>query len=195
MPRGRPRTFDTQQALDAALTVFWRQGYEGTSMAALSEAMGVNLPSLYAAFGNKEALFTRVVDRYIEKPASYLGKAMQAPTARAAAAQALNGAIDMVCQPENADGCLLVQGALTAGPAAESVRQQLGARRAGAEALVRQRFERAKAEGDLPLTASPTQLARYLMTMIWGLSVQAAGGATRHQLKQIASLALHAWPE
>ncbi|MFA9479945.1 TetR/AcrR family transcriptional regulator [Phycisphaerales bacterium AB-hyl4] len=194
MPRGRPREFDIEQALDTALEVFWRHGYEGTSLAQLSEAMDINLPSLYAAFGNKEALFTKVVDRYIEKPASYLLKAIQQPTARAVAEQAFRGAIDMISKPGAGDGCLLVHGALASGPTAASIREQLNNRRAGAEAAVCQRLEHAKAVGDLPADADPVQLARYLMTVIWGLSVQAAGGATRRQLKQTAALAMEAWP-
>ncbi len=194
MPRGRPRAFDTEEALDAALALFWRRGYEGTSLAALSEAMGVNAPSVYAAFGNKEALFTRVVDRYIQKPPSYLHKALREPTARAVAEKAMSGAIDMVMRPANADGCLLVHGALASGPAADSIRTQLGRRRAAAEAAVRQRFEHAKDHGDLPAAADPDQLARFLMTVIWGLSVQAAGGASRKQLKQVAEVTLRSWP-
>src|SRR5690606_21928156 len=131
---------------------------------------------------------------YIEKPASYLHKALQAPTARAVAEQALVGAINMVMRPESADGCLLVHGALASSPAAESVRQALGRRRAGAEAAVRRRFERARDEGALPPAADPARLARYLMTLIWGLSVQAAGGASKKQLKDVAAMALLAWP-
>jgi len=195
MPRGRPRAFDPDEALDKAMLLFWRHGYEGTSLAALTEAMGINMPSLYAAFGNKESLFRKVVDRYIQKPASYLGKAMQEPTARAAAEKALRSAIEMVMQPNHPDGCLLVQGALASGPSAESIRKELGQRRAGGEAVVRQRFERAIAEGDLPVSVDAEKLARFLMTVIWGMSVQAAGGATREQLLEIAETAMQCWPE
>lgn len=194
MPRGRPREFDPGDALDAALEVFWQHGYEGASLQMLSEATGLSLPSIYAAFGNKQQLFTKVVDRYIEKPASYLHKAIQEPTARQVAENALTGAIEMVMTPGAGDGCLLVHGALAASPASESIRVQLNRRRAAAEAAVRQRFEQAKAEGDLPSDADPAQLARYLMTMIWGMSVQAAGGATRKQLKDVARLAMENWP-
>lgn len=194
MPRGRPRQFDTDEALDAALDLFWRHGYEGTSVAALAEAMAINVPSLYAAFGNKEALFHKVLDRYIQKPASYLLNALQQPTARAVAEQALRGAIDMAMHRRRADGCLLVQGALASGPGAEPIRAELSRRRAAAEAAVRQRFERAVAEGDLPATADPARLARFLMTVIWGLSVQAAGGAGRAQLEEVAEIAVRCWP-
>src|SRR5690349_24007163 len=146
MPRGRPREFDTEKALDAALLLFWRHGYEGTSLSELTRAMGINVPSLYAAFGNKEALFKRVVDRYIERPASYLPNALKEPTARRAAEQLFKGAIDMVVNPRHPDGCLLVQGALATGPVAGWVQRELALRRAAAESLVRRRFERAAAE-------------------------------------------------
>src|SRR5436309_14644120 len=110
MPRGRPREFDTDKALDAALLLFWRHGYEGTSLTALTGAMGINVPSLYAAFGNKEALFRKALDRYLQKPASYLPAALEEPTARRAAERLVHGAIEMVMHPRHPDGCLLVQG-------------------------------------------------------------------------------------
>lgn len=194
MPKGRPREFDLEQALDAALLLFWRHGYEGASLAALTKAMGVNTPSLYAAFGNKETLFRKALDRYLEKPASYLPAALKQPTARRAAEQLFRGAIEMAMNPRHPEGCLLVQGALVAGPASESIRKELGLRRAAAESAVRRRLERAIAEADLPPEVDPAKLARYLITVIWGLSVQAAGGATRAHLKSVAELAMRAWP-
>jgi AcrR family transcriptional regulator len=195
MPKGRPREFNIDQALDRALLLFWRHGYEGTSLAALADAMKINMPSLYAAFGNKEMLFRKVLDRYIEKPASYLPKALEEPTARGAAEKLFQGAIDMVMNPRHPDGCLLVQGALASGPVAESVRNELNRRRAAAAAAVRRRFERAVAEGDLPAGFDPAKLARYIVAVLWGLSVQAAGGATRAQLNDVAELALQSWPD
>src|SRR4051794_13410816 len=98
-PKGRPREFDADQALDAALMLFWRHGYEGTSLAALTEAMGINVPSLYAAFGNKEALFRKALDRYVQRPASYLPNALKEPTARRAVEQLFRGAVGMVMNP------------------------------------------------------------------------------------------------
>ncbi len=193
MPKGRPREFDTEKALDAALLLFWRHGYEGTSLAALTDAMGINVPSLYAAFGNKGSLFRAVLDRYLQGPAHYLPKALEEPTARAAAEKLFKGAIDMVINPCHPDGCLLVHGALASGPVADSVRKELGIHRARAEAAIRRRFQRAAAEKDLPPGADPIKLARYVITVIWGLSVQAAGGATRAQLREVAELAMRAW--
>jgi len=194
-PKGRPREFDVDQALDAALLLFWRHGYEGTSLAALTEVMGINVPSLYAAFGNKEELFKRVLDRYIQRPASYLPNSLKERTARKVVDRLFRGAIDMVMSPDHPDGCLLVQGALSSGPLGESVTRELSRRRAGAEAALRGRMEKAVAEGDLPPDVDPAKLARYVITVLWGMSVQAAGGATRAQLQEIAAIALRSWPE
>jgi AcrR family transcriptional regulator len=194
MPRGRPREFDTEEALDAALALFWRHGYEGTSLAALTEAVGVTPTSLYAAFGNKEELFRRVVDRYIAGPANYLHRAIAQPTARGVAEAALAGAIDMVMNPKHPDGCLLVHGALASHPELGPVRADLSRRRAAAEAAVRRRFERAVADGELASAADAERLAAFLMTVIWGMSVQAAGGASRADLGRAAEVAMACWP-
>lgn len=194
MPRGRPREFDAEKALDEALLLFWRHGYEGTSLSALTEAMGINMPSLYAAFGNKETLFRKVLDRYIQKPASYLPNALKERTARRVVDKLLRGAIHMTMNPEHPDGCLLVQGALVSGPFSDSVRTELNRRRAAAQAAVQKRFERAITEGDLPANAHARKLAAYVTTLIWGLSVQATGGANRTQLKEVADVALRSWP-
>ena len=195
MPRGRPREFDAEKALDAALLLFWRRGYEGTSLSELSQVMGINMPSLYAAFGGKEALFRKVLDRYVQRPASYLPNALKEPTARKAAEKLFRGAIEMVMHRSHPDGCLLVQGALASGPDSDAVRQELSERRGKAEAAIRRRFELAIKQGDLPRRVNAARLARYVATVIWGMSVQAAGGASRAELKAIAQVAMDAWPE
>lgn len=195
MPKGRPRQFDVHKALDAALLLFWRHGYEGTSLAALTKAMRINVPSLYAAFGNKETLFKKALDRYLQGPASYLPKALEQASARRAIEKLFQGAIDMVMNPHHPDGCLLVQGALASGPSAASIRKELSLRRAAAETAVRRRLERALVEGDLPAGADTGELARYILTVLWGLSVQAAGGASRAQLRSAAQMALRCWPK
>jgi AcrR family transcriptional regulator len=195
VPRGRPRTFDPDKALDRALRVFWRKGYEGASLADLTRAMRINRPSLYAAFGGKEALFRKVLDRYAEGPAAYVRAALEEPTARAVAERLLLGSADLLGDPRHPRGCLMVQGALACGGAAESVRRELAARRAAADVAVRRRLERARAEGDLPAGADPADLARYLATVVRGMAVQAAGGASRAELRRVAATALRAWPE
>ena len=192
--RGRPREFDTDQALDRALEVFWRKGYEGASISELTEAMGINRPSLYAAFGNKEALFRKALDRYAQGPAAYTYQALEAATARGVVEQLLRGAADALTAPNNPHGCLGVQGALSCGDAAASIREEVSARRSAWEDALRRRLERARREGDLPADADCTDLARYVATVAQGMAVQAAGGATRKQLHKVADLALQAWP-
>jgi AcrR family transcriptional regulator len=195
VPRGRPREFDIDQALDRALAVFWRKGYEGTTLPDLTEAMGINRPSLYAAFGSKEGLFRKALDRYDEGPAAYLREALNEPTARAVAERLLVGTIDVVTDRRNPRGCLMVQGALACGEAAESVRRELVSRRLAGEAALRERFERAISDGDLPADSHPADLARYVVAVIHGIAVQAAGGASRAGLRRVAEMALRAWPE
>ena len=187
---GRPRSFDIDRALDRALQVFWRKGYEGTSLSDLTEAMGVNRPSLYAAFGDKEALFRKALDRYLNGPAAYTQEALKEPTAHAVVERLLWGAADLNTAPRNPGGCLTVQGALACGEAADSIRQELAAYRAAGEAALRRRFRRAKSEGDLPATVNPTDLARYVATIVYGMAVQAAGGASRDQLQHVVEMAL-----
>src|SRR6516165_10286616 len=179
MARGRPREFDVEEALDRALEVFWRKGYEGASLEDLTGAMGINRPSLYAAFGSKEELFRLALDRYAEGPAGYVDDALLQPAARAVAEALLRGTVDLLTRRRGPRGCLMVQGALVCGDEAESVRRELAARRSAAEVLIRKRLERALADGDLPAGSSPADLARYLVTVIRGMSVQAAGGARR----------------
>ena len=194
MALGRPREFDLDQALENALHVFWEKGYEGASMADLTEAMGITKPSLYAAFGNKEELFRKAFDTYLDGPAGYAKLALQQPTARGVVENLLYGEVEAVTDPECPAGCLSINGALTCGEAAESIRQELRTRRAAWEEDLRLRLERAKAEGDLPATADATVLARYIATMMQGIAVQAVGGTTREDLKKIAEMVLATWP-
>ena len=194
MAMGRPREFDVDKALDLALQVFWRKGYEGASMADLTETMGITKPSLYAAFGNKEELFRKALDRYVDGPGGYVQAALAKPTARAVVEHLLYESADAVTDPNHPPGCLAVQGALSCGDAAESIKQELMSRRAKGEQDLRQRFERAIAEGDLPLGYDAADLAAYLSAILQGMAVQAAGGTTREQLRKIAEMALRTWP-
>jgi AcrR family transcriptional regulator len=191
---GRPRSFDTGKVLDRALDVFWRKGYEGASLSDLTKAMRINRPSLYAAFGDKEKLFRKVLDRYAEGPASHSVTALQEPTSRAVVERLLCGTADLLTSPGNPHGCLWVQGALACGNAADSVRRELVSRRMAGEAALRQRLNRAKVDGDLPPDANSASLARYIVIIIQGMSVQAAGGATRSELHRIIDIALQSWP-
>lgn len=182
------------QALDQALRVFWEKGYEGASLPDLTEAMGINRPSLYAAFGNKEELFRKALDRYETGPTAFVARALEEPTARQVADRLLKEGINMVTHPDHPGGCLAVQGALVCGDDAQPIREELERRRKAGEVMIRKRFQRAKAEGDLPADVEPNDLARYVTTVMRGLAVQAAGGATRKELLRVAELAMHAWP-
>ncbi|MGM4917875.1 TetR family transcriptional regulator [Tardiphaga sp. 813_E8_N1_3] len=193
MALGRPREFDTDTALDLALHVFWRKGYEGASMADLTEAMGITKPSLYAAFGNKEDLFRKALDRYVDGPGGYFRIGLDKPTAREAVEHILYESIEAVTDPKN-PGCLAVQGALCCGDAAETIKQELMARRSKSEDDLRLRFTRAIAEGDLPADADAGDLARYVSAILQGMAVQAAGGAPRAQLRKLADMAMRSWP-
>lgn len=195
MQTGRPRAFDIDQALDRALLVFWQKGYEGASLPDLTAAMGINKPSLYAAFGNKEALFRKALDRYAETSAGYLDAAFDEPNARAAIEHLLRNTAEALSDPETPSGCLMVQGALTCGDSAEGIKRELACRRAASQAAICARLERAKQEGDLPAEMEAADLARYVTTLMQGLAVQAAGGASRDELMAVVTLALEVWPK
>ncbi|MGW4716039.1 TetR/AcrR family transcriptional regulator [Nocardia sp. NPDC004260] len=194
MPGGRPRSFDIDSALDRALEVFWRYGYEGAALSDLTAAMGINRPSLYAAFGSKAELFDRALERYVDGPGRYLTEAIELPTARAVAAAYLAGAIELTTGHDS-PGCLSVRSAQACGPEAEHSRKSAVAVRLAGEAALRRRLERARAEGDLPEDSKPADLARYLMTVSDGIAVQAASGAKPSHLRRTADIALRSWPQ
>jgi AcrR family transcriptional regulator len=191
---GRPREFDVEKALDAALGVFWRKGYEGASYADLTEATGVERPALYSAFGNKEALFRRVLARYDERYLGYIAEALQLPTSRQVAAHILYNAADLNTRHSDHTGCLAINGALAGSDEAEPVRQALIDFRAAGQAQLRDRFERAVAEGDLPKSANADALAAFIMAMTHGMAVQAKAGFSRDMLEAVAEQALSTWP-
>jgi len=193
-PVGRPRGFNRDRALDAAMRVFWKHGYEGASLTELTAAMGINRPSLYAAFGDKAALFREAVALYGVGPGRYVRRALGQPTARLAAETLLRGAIAIATDPANPGGCLWVQGALATSPESATIRAELTALRARGIAQVRARFDRARSEGDLPPATDTEALTLYIISVMNGLSVQAAGGFSREQLNRVADLALTRWP-
>jgi AcrR family transcriptional regulator len=193
-PIGRPRGFDADEALEKAMRVFWAQGYEGSSLTDLTEAMGITRTSMYAAFGNKEDLFRKALARYSEGPASYLFRALEEPTARQVAVAFLDGSVRTSTTPGCPTGCLGVQASLVAGDSAVPVRDTLAAWRNEGTDRLRERFRRALDEGDLPAGSDPGVLARYLMTVANGIAVQAAGGTCREELQLVADTALRTWP-
>ena len=194
--RGRPREFCVDEALAQALRVFWTKGYEGTSLTDLTEAMGISRPSLYAAFGNKEELFRKALDLYEREKMEYIGRALVQPTARKVAETMARGAVENVvggCDDEP-HGCLRVMSSVACGPAAQSIHNEVVKRSNMAKQALVERFERAKAEGDLPADVDTEGLTRVLIAVLQGLSVQANQGASREELDKLVESALHIWP-
>src|SRR3979411_398297 len=179
VPSGRTRQFDVDEALDRALGVFWARGYEGATLPELTRAMGINRPSLYAAYGNKEQLFRKALERYQTGPVSFLTEALRKPTARAVAEAIFSGFVRMQRDRDKARGCLIVSGALACGEEAERVRRELAQLRQAIVTALRERFERAVQDGDLPTGTDCATLARYTATVLNGLAVQSASGGTK----------------
>jgi AcrR family transcriptional regulator len=193
-PLGRPREFDLDTALEGAMLVFWRKGYEGASMSDLTASLGITKPSLYAAFGNKEQLFRAVLDRYDKRTAHFLSGSIRAPTAREVAIGLLRGAAEFHANQANPPGCLMVQGALVGSDMAGSARQETRDRRNSLREAIQERLERARREDDLPKGADPVALARYLVAVMRGMAVEAASGADATELNEIVDVALTVWP-
>jgi AcrR family transcriptional regulator len=191
---GRRREFDVDEALDAAVCLFWRKGFEGTSYADLVEATGAQRPALYAAFGNKEALFRKALAHYEERYLDYIPEALDRSTSREVVEYLVQHAIALNTRFPERTGCLGINGALASSDEAEPIRKTLVEFRAAGQARLRERFERAIADGDLPPSARPETLAAFVMTLTQGLAVQAKAGLDRETLEDVAKLALASWP-
>ena len=194
-PRGRPAAFQYDKALEQAMYIFWEHGYEGASLASLTDAMGINKPSMYAAFGSKEDLFRKSVQKYLTGPASFVAESMQAPTSKQIVMKLLTAAAEFLTSSEHPHGCMLMQGALNCGVGAEHIKHELIAQRHAYEAALENRFEQCRSAGDLPVNTDVVGLARYIATIHQGMSVQATSGATRQELLNIVGMVLNHWPQ
>jgi AcrR family transcriptional regulator len=192
--RGRPRSFDRDAALQAAMKTFGQFGYEGASMAALTEAMGINSPSLYAAFGSKEALFKEAVQLYLatEDRKTQCTLAEQ-PTARGAIQAMLRRSVANLTDPAGCRGCLLVLGDSNASPEHGGIHDYLAQRRKEIQAALEERIKRGIGDGDVPPQANVKTIAAFFMTVLQGLSLRARDGASRGAMLQIADAASAAW--
>jgi AcrR family transcriptional regulator len=195
MVMGRPRSFDTDKALDEAMEVFWRHGYDGASLAMLTRAMGIKAPSLYAAFGSKEGLLRAALDRYAQRRSEHMRYVLAGTSAREVAERFLNSIAESHTDPANPPGCLLVQGGLACGEGSENIPFELASRRALSETELRERFVRAQEDGDLAESADPGALARFLSTVASGMGVLASSGADRDALREVARVSLNAFPQ
>lgn len=192
--KGRPREFCVDQALASALHVFWEKGYEGASMTDLTEAMGITKPSLYAAFGNKEALFHKALDLYEQEKLAYGRVALEEPTARKVAEYFLRNAIDVHGGTVDPKGCMSLISTLACSSEDESIKADLVQRRASSQCQLIERFERAKAEGDIPAHIDAEGLTSLLFALLQGISVQASTGATRADLERLVDTGMAVWP-
>jgi AcrR family transcriptional regulator len=192
--RGRPRSFDRDAALRSAMKTFWKFGYEGASMAVLTRAMGINSPSLYAAFGSKEELFRAAVRLYLDTEDAK-GKAIldAEPTARAAIHAMLRNSVGNLARPGAPHGCLLILGDSNATPENDRVRQYLCQRRRDIQAGLEARLKRGIADGDLPPATDIKAMAAFYMTILQGLSLRARDGAAREAMAAVVESAMAAW--
>jgi AcrR family transcriptional regulator len=187
---GRPISFDKDAALESAMLLFWQRGYEGTSMADLTQAMGLNPSSIYAAFGDKHALFQLAVKRYMEMRAKYAGKALEEPTLEKVVRALFDNTVAFLTTPGHPASCMTLSGAVGCSVDAAPARDIMTEIRKQNEAVMRERFIKARKSGELPKDVNVDDYTRYLSTIIAGLSIQAANGSTKAELKRTAQMAL-----
>ena len=191
---GRPRCFREHEALDAAMRVFWQKGYEGTSLDDLTTAMKINRSSLYSSFGDKEALFRRVIEQYKAGPLSFLSEALNLKSAREVVEALLRMSVKFLGDPGHPPGCLSIQGGLACGSGNEEVKRAMVDWRNAGLAQLQKRLQRARAEGDLSKGVDPRDLARLVVILMNGLGVQAVNGATPAEMNRAVDLALRTLP-
>lgn len=192
---GRPLSFDRDAALHQAMLMFWRHGYEATSLSDLTAAMGVTSPSIYAAYGDKKRLFLAAVEHYVGGPVTARSIIDDAATARDAAANLLQASVIGFTGADTPPGCLLASSAISCSAAAADVQVELASIRRSIEAHLRLRIEHAVAIGEMPASSEAVALAGHIMAVIQGLSTLARDGATREKLLRVASAAMAAWPD
>ncbi|HEX5229121.1 MAG TPA: TetR/AcrR family transcriptional regulator [Bryobacteraceae bacterium] len=187
---GRPIGFDRDAALEAAMLLFWERGYEGTSMADLTQAMGLNPSSVYAAFGDKHALFELAVKRYLEMRAQYSGKALEEPTLEKVVHALFDNTVQFLTAPGHPPTCMTLAGAVGCSVDAKPARDLMTEIRKQNEAALRRRLLKARKSGELPKDINVDDYTRYLSALIAGLSIQAANGSTKAELNRTAQMAL-----
>ena len=191
---GRPREFDLDKALATAEELFWRKGYDATSLSDLTNAMGIVAPSFYFAFKSKERLFQEVLERYRSERMDYVPDALNEPTAYAVAERLLYAMADALTDPSCPPGCLAINNSMPVAGTSDPVRLKLAEVRRDLQLALTSRFMRAIEDGDLCAHADPDTLARLILTVAWGMGIEAQTGATRAQLRSTVAMALKAWP-
>lgn len=194
MVAGRPREFDYDKALEQAMMVFWSKGYEGTSMPDLTDAMGMNRPSIYAAFGNKEELFMKALDRYHTRSMIFIRERLAVSDVREAISGFFCGIATSFSCGESPRGCFSVMTALVGSDECQSVRAVARERREDILSTLHERLKKAVKDGDLPKGTDTKCLARFFVTVLQGMSVQSASGACDNDMHKIALKALDVLP-
>lgn len=187
---GRPIGFDKHAALEAAMLLFWERGYEGTSMADLTQATRLNPSSIYAAFGDKHALFRLAVKRYMEMRAQYAGKALEEPTLERVVRALFDNTVAFLTTPGHPARCMTLSGAVGCSVDASPARDIMTEIRKQNETAMRERFLQARNSGELSKDINVGDYTRYLSSILAGLSIQAANGSTKAELKRTAQMAL-----
>ncbi len=188
---GRPISFDKDTALEAAMLLFWERGYEGTSMADLTEAMGLSPSSIYAAFGDKEALFSLAVKRYMDSRAQYATRALEEPTLERVIRALFDNTVAFLTTPGHPPTCMTLAGAMGCSVDATPARDLMTEIRKQNEVAIRERLLQARKSGELSKDINVDDYTRYLSSILAGLSIQAANGSTKAELKRTAQMALH----
>ncbi|AUS78448.1 TetR/AcrR family transcriptional regulator [Actinoalloteichus sp. AHMU CJ021] len=192
--RGRRRGFDRDEALLTATRLFWERGYDGTSLADLTGAMGISPSSFYAAFGDKRTVFAEAVLGYMRRYTAIYVDAAGEPTARAAVERLLRDSVDEFTDEDRPMGCLTVSAAMTGGADTIDVRRTLEEQQVALTAVVRERIERDLASGALGAEVDPEAWTEWVRVVWEGLSNQANAGTPRERLHEVVTLALRAWP-
>jgi AcrR family transcriptional regulator len=193
-PPGRPRAFSEEQALDAAMGVFASSGYAAASLANLTKAMGINRVSMYATFGNKEALFVRSFTRYTDQGSARLAHCLASGTAREGIERLLRDSVMMFTDPKGHGVCFVTQSPLTGTEASAKTKRFVAQKRASIELTLRERLDLAVTNGELAADVSTADLARFFTVIIQGLALHAQHGGTREELLRVVDHALSSWP-
>jgi AcrR family transcriptional regulator len=191
---GRPREFEIDDAIEKATLLFWRNGYGGTSLSDLTKAIGISPPSFYFAFGSKEGLFRKVIERENPQLIKLAETAFRKPTPRAVAKHFLNGYAAVLTDPLHAPGCLALNSSLPC-TVGDPLREWLAELRAQMRMRFRDRFAEARGGKGLPAGTDADSLARLVLVIAWGMAVEAQSGASRKDLRRTVALALLAWPD
>lgn len=196
MPRGRPRAFDRDVALQRAMELFWARGYESAQLTDLTAAMGINPPSFYAAFGSKEAAFREALQLYERKMGEGWINALGGDLdVRQSIKTLLDSTVDLVLAAPGPGGCMMVMGMINAMPGNEPLRDLLRNRRREGLRLIRERLDKAVRDGELLPSTDTARLATFFGAVVQAVSLQARDGATREELDHIVACAMMAMPE